>query len=147
MMMRSAGSPCSFPGKALEAFRRAERDPSAQKHVAQLAKAFRLQLEGHHPEALAALSELDRQRTGLRVPDGEFTFSMAEAAAYLGDQGQAMDLAHRSFSQGFGCTQWYERSPLLSSLQGLPRWKALLQHLHERQALMEARYSARDFGL
>ncbi|HJU84781.1 MAG TPA: hypothetical protein VJ600_11260 [Holophagaceae bacterium] len=133
--------------RAHASFLEAEREPTTQKHVALLAKAYRLHLEGQRAEALAALAELDRQRTGLRVPDGEFTFGMAEAAAYFGDTGLAMDLAHRAFSQGFACATWFERSPMLKPLQGLPRWKALLQHVRERQALLQSKYPPADFGL
>ncbi|HJW08782.1 MAG TPA: hypothetical protein VJ483_04060 [Holophagaceae bacterium] len=129
------------------AFQRAEHEAAAQKHVSLLAKCFRLQLEDRSAEARASLAELDRQRTGMRVPDGEFTFSMAEAAAFQGEEGLAMDLAHRAFSQGFACAAWYEHSPLLRSLQALPRWKALLQHVRERQARLEAQFAAKDFGL
>jgi hypothetical protein len=35
-----------------------------------------------------------------------------------------------------------DRSPLLASLRDLPRWKALLQHLRERQSLMEDTFPA-----
>lgn len=132
---------------AYAAFQRAEQEPSAAKHVSLLAKCYRLALESRRAEAQAALAELDRQRTGMRVPDGEFTFGMAEAAAFLGEDGLAMDLAHRAFSQGFGCASWYEASPMLHGLQGLPRWKALLQHVRERQARLESQFRPKDFGL
>jgi tetratricopeptide (TPR) repeat protein len=129
------------------AFQRAEQEPSAQKHVSLLAKCYRLELEGQHAEARAALGELDRQRTGLRVPDGEFTFGMAEAAAFLGEEGLAMDLAQRAFSQGFACAPWFERSPMLAGLQRLPRWRALLEHVQERQAGLREQFRPKDFGL
>ena len=48
--------------------------------------------------------------------------------------------ADRAFARGFGCTVWYERSPMLEPLRSLPKWKALMQHLQERQALMEERF-------
>lgn len=132
---------------ALELFDRAEREPGTPEHFRLLAQAMRLQLEGRPAEARAAMGALDQARTGLQVPDGEFTFTMAEAAAFLEDHGLAMDLAHRAFSQGFGCTTWYERSPFLRPLQELPRWKALLQHLREREGRQAALFRRRDFGL
>ena len=107
-----------------------------------LGEVFRLGLEGRTLEAMKGLSDLDRELEGLRAPDGEFTFNLAEAYAFLGNRDLAMDLAGRAFAQGFACTRWYRESPLMASLQGLPRWEALLQALRERQARLEAQVPA-----
>jgi tetratricopeptide (TPR) repeat protein len=112
-----------------------------------LAKIFRLELEGHRPEALAQLKAMDLERTSLRVSDGEFTLRMAETAAFLGDSVLALELAERAYTQGFGCTRWYERSPLLAPIRGTARFASLLQHLRERQTLMESRFPPSRFGL
>ena len=53
---------------------------------------------------------------------------------------KALAHAGRAFARGFGCTAWYERSPMLEPLRGLPKWKALMQHLRERQGMMEDRF-------
>jgi hypothetical protein len=58
----------------------------------------------------------------------------------MGDRASAMEMAGRAFARGFGCTVWYERSPMLEPLRSLPKWRALMQHLQERQALMEERF-------
>jgi len=58
----------------------------------------------------------------------------------MGDRASAMEMANRAFARGFGCTAWYERSPMLESLRGLPKWNALMQHAKERQALMEDQF-------
>ena len=84
---------------------------------------------------------------GLRISDGEFTLRMAEAAAFLGDPTLAMELAERAYTQGFDCTRWYERSPLLAPIRGTGRYGSLLQHLRERQAMLESRFPASKFGL
>ncbi|MDE3033631.1 MAG: hypothetical protein KGI56_08215, partial [Acidobacteriota bacterium] len=79
-------------------------------------------------------------RVGMREPDGEFSLRLAEAYALLGDRASAMDMAVRAFGRGFGCTEWYERSPMLQPLRALPQWQALIQHLQERQGLMESTF-------
>lgn len=112
-----------------------------------LAEVFALSLENQPEAALARLEALDRARVGLRIPDGEFTFKLAEAYAVLGHREEAMDLAHRAYIQGFGCTAWYERSPLLAPIRGTARWEGLVGHLRERQALLEARFPPKRFGL
>ncbi len=133
--------------EAARAFQSAEQDLTAEGHFRALAKVFRFQLEGKSLEARQALDALDRSRMGLQVPDGEFTFTMAEAAGFLGDEGQAMDLAQRAFSQGFVCAAWYRASPFMAALQPLPRWQSILQHVDERQARVAALHQPQDFGL
>jgi hypothetical protein len=83
---------------------------------------------------------------GLRVSDGEFTLRMAEAAAFLGDSVLALELAERAYIQGFGCTRWYQQSPLLAPIRGTARFASLVQHLQERQAMLEQRFPLRRFG-
>lgn len=128
-------------------FQDAEQDAGTEGHFRALAKIFRFQIEGKAPDARQALDVLDRSRMGLQVPDGEFTFTMAEAAAFLGEEGLAMDLAQRAFSQGFVCASWYRASPFMAALQALPRWRSILQHVDERQARVAALHQPRDFGL
>lgn len=132
--------------EALANFRSAEQPQASNVQFQALARAYRLALEGNQPEALLTLRLLTRARQDLRVPDGEFTFKVAEAYGFAGASEEAMDAAQMAFSQGFGCTPWYERTPLLSGLHGLPRWRALVSHLQARQKLLEARFPARSFG-
>lgn len=108
--------------------------------IRRLSQIYDLILEGHKDEAWAKLRGYDQERIGMREPDGEFTLRLAEAYALIGDRASAMDMAGRAFARGFGCTEWYERSPMLEPLRGLPKWKALIQHLRERQSLMEDRF-------
>jgi len=133
--------------EALVNFQAAARPQPSNPQFQALASAYALNLEGKRAEALLALRNLARARDDLRVPDGEFTFKLAEAFAFAGAQEEAMDLAQEAFSQGFGCSPWYQRSPLLGSLHDLPRWRALISHLVERQRLLEARFPTRDFGM
>lgn len=128
-------------------FREAIANPATEAHFRTLAQIYLLGIEGDFAGARRALESLDRSRVGLQVPDGEFTLSMAEAAAFLGEEGRAMDLAQRAFSQGFTCSDWYRGSPLLAPLQGLPRWRALLQHVDSRRARLAAQHQAGEFGL
>jgi hypothetical protein len=109
-------------------------------NILRLSEIFDLILEGRKNEAWKRLREYDQERIGMREPDGEFTIRLAEAYALMGDRASAMEMASRAFARGFGCTEWYERSPMLEPLRGLPKWKALMQHLRERQSLMAERF-------
>ena len=121
-------------------FRAAAALENGYPNILRLSEIYDLILEDRKDEAWKRLREYDQERTGMREPDGEFTIRLAEAYALIGDRASAMDMASRAFGRGFGCTDWYERSPMLEPLRSLPKWKALIQHLKERQALMEDRF-------
>ncbi len=124
------------------AFTVARQAPLGYPSIVRLAEVFDLILEGRKQEAWQRLRAFDQDRLGMREPDGEFTLRLAEAYALMGDRASALEMANRAFARGFGCTAWYEKSPLLASLHGLPRWESLLQHLRERQRLMEETFPA-----
>jgi len=109
-------------------------------NILRLSEIYDLIIQGRKEEAWTKLREYDTERIGMREPDGEFTIRLAEAYALMGDLSNAMDMSSRAFARGFGCTAWYERSPMLEPLRNRPKWKALMQHLKERQALMEERF-------
>lgn len=135
-------------GKRLEAlrfFRETQQQPGVVNQFELLAHVYELALSDRRGEALIHLRQLRAGRTSLRIPDGEFTFKLAEALAFLGQQSEAMECANRAFAQGFGCTRWYEQSPLLAPIRELPRWGALRQHLIERQAYLEQSFPASRF--
>lgn len=132
---------------ALALMRETEQMPDSYGLNVTLAHVHRLILEGRSAEAGKILQEVHRQRAGMRVTDGEITFSLAEAYAALGDVPQAMELLRAAFSQGFGCTRWYEVNPSLAAVRNLPEWSWLQQHLKERQALYERRFPTDSFGL
>jgi tetratricopeptide (TPR) repeat protein len=130
---------------ALAQFRQSAAAGGSRLLFEALSEVFALGLEGREELALERLNHLRNQRLRLRVPDGEFTFKVAEAYALLGRVEESLDVAERAFSQGFGCTPWYENSPLLAPIRTLPRWPSLLQHLRERQHLLESRFSPSRF--
>lgn len=112
-----------------------------------LSAIYALALEGRGVEARTALDALEAERTMIHLPDGEFTFKVAEAYGFLGDPGKALDVAERASVQGFGSAEWFERAPFLTEARKLPKWRSLDLHLRERQALMEATYPPSAFGL
>lgn len=133
------------PVEALQAFREAEVQTRDIGHFNRLGQVFRLHLMGQATEALALLQGLDHGRAGLRVPDGEFTFKIAEAYALLGHREEAVDLAQRAYAQGFLCARWYAESPFLRAVQPMPRYRALLHSVEERQALLASGFPPSRF--
>jgi len=127
-------------GLAQHEFKAAGTLAHGYPNILRLSQIYDLILEGRKDDAWKKLREYDQERIGMREPDGEFTLRLAEAYALIGDRASAMDMAGRAFARGFGCTAWYERSPMLEPLRSLPKWKALMQHLRERQNLMEDRF-------
>lgn len=136
------------PVFALSHFRAAEAHAPRNSHFGTLAGIYADILAGQTEKARGRLDAMARDRLGLgmRAPDGEFTFKMAEAYALLGDSSRAVDVASHAFAQGFGCLRWYRQCPLLAGARELPRWKALEQHLQEREALYLKRYPLAVFG-
>lgn len=133
------------PG-AEEGFRKSMAGETGIRSFRTLSAIYLDALEGRQAKALAALRALDEERARVRVPDGEFTFKLAEAYAFLGDDRAAFEVAQRAFGQGFACTEWYERAPFLARLHGRPAWEGLMAALRERQKRMEARFPADRFG-
>lgn len=132
---------------AAAAFRSALAVPGGWYGFEELCALFLDALEGRPAEAAERLRALAQKRSALRAPDGEFTFKLAEAAAFLGDRDRAMELGELAFTQGFGCTRWYERSPLFAPARGTARYETLHQHLRERQSLLESRFPPNRFKL
>lgn len=133
------------PRVAATWFHHSRTDVSSYSQFADLAEVFELIASGQPDTARAQLHRLADSRVGLRVPDGEFTFKLAEAHALLGETAAAQDTADKAFSQGFGCTAWYEHSPFLGPLRGTPRWRALMDHLLARQRLLERAFPPSAF--
>ncbi len=112
-----------------------------------LAEVYRLALEGRAEEAASALDKLEAERRQIHLPDGEFTFKLAEAYGFLGHPSVALEVAERASVQGFGCAPWFERTPFLESARRMPRWISLDMHLQERQRLLAETFPPSAFGL
>ena len=112
-----------------------------------LSEVYRLALEGRGADANAALDKLESERMWMHLPDGEFTFKLAEAYGFLDRPGEALDVAERASVQGFGCAPWFERTPFLAAARQLPRWISLDTHLRARQKLLEETFPASAFHL
>ncbi len=132
---------------AREHFERAVALGQGYGEFLRLSEVFRDITNDRREVALANLRRLERDRTGLRVPDGEFTFKMAEAYALLGDREASLDLLSRAFAQGFGCSRWYRESPFLGPVRQALRWRSLLNRVEERERLIASRFTPRTFGL
>jgi tetratricopeptide (TPR) repeat protein len=126
--------------RAHEEFHAAAALAHGYPNILRLSEIFDLILLGQKDKAWEKARQYDLERIGVREPDGEFTLRLAEAYALMGDRASAMEMAYRAFARGFGCTAWYEQSPMLEPLRGLPKWQALMQHVRERQSLMEDRF-------
>lgn len=131
---------------ALPLFHEAQSQPGRIIQFEAMAQIYELALTGQPAEALARLRHLREARTQLRIPDGEFTFKLAEAFAFLGAHLEALEAASSAFGQGFGCTRWYRQAPFLQPLQQLPRWRSQLKHIEERERALAERFPARAFG-
>ena len=112
-----------------------------------LSEVYRLALEGRAAEANGALDKLEGERVWMHLPDGEFTFKLAEAYGFLGRPGEALNVAERASVQGFGCAAWYERAPFLAGARQLPAWISLDTHLRARQKLLEEAFPPAAFAL
>lgn len=128
-------------------FRKAAELEEGFGEFRQLSLAFERIATGDGEGAQGFLHALERQRTGLRIPDGEFTFKMAEAHALLGHREASLDLLTRASAQGFGCDRWYRESPFLASVRSAPRWPSLVARVEERRLLLASRFTPRAFGL
>jgi len=127
-------------------FARAQRVKGNWVQFESLARVYELALSNDREHARQELRHIKTERALLRVPDGEFTFKLAEAFAFLGDYDEATETALRAFAQGFACTRWYLESPFLAPVPHQARWISLTQHLKERQQLMEQSFPPRRFG-
>ncbi len=135
------------PERALALFREVEQMSAGHRQFRVLASVHRATLEGRREEASRLLRDYQRERAGLRSPDGEITLILAGCFMNLGEEAEAMGLARQAFSQGFSCLAWYERNPFLAPLRRRSQWSWLMQHVTERQALLESKNVLSDFGL
>jgi len=128
-------------------FAQAQPDGLGSTLFVRLSEVYRLALDGRGAEANAALDKLEGERVWMHLPDGEFTFKLAEAYGFLGRPGEALDVAERASVQGFGCAAWFERAPFLAGARQLPPWISLDSHLRARQKLLEEAFPPSAFRL
>jgi tetratricopeptide (TPR) repeat protein len=132
--------------EALALFQQGADIHSTSVPFGELCAVYAAALSGDADGALARLKRFEAARGRLRIPDGELTFKVAEAYAFLGRGEDAIAVAGRAFAQGFGCLAWYERSPLFAAARKSPRWPTLREHLQERRELMEEAFPPGTFG-
>ncbi len=98
-----------------------------------LAEGFLAALEGRNSEAIRLFQELDRHRKDRGLFDGELALFLAEGAVLAGDLEVGQSLLERAYTDGFSCSEWLQRDPLLLPLMGSSRWNALLLRVKERE--------------
>ncbi len=118
-------------------FQRAWEDADSHRTGRDLAGAYLAALGERPSEAPALIQGLERQRRERGLCDGELVLMMSEAAALAGDASLAQDLADQAYTEGFSCSRWFRKNPLLESLRGSQRWEGLLQRVREREALVK----------
>ncbi len=133
--------------RAIAHLEEGENGSGGNPKVASLCRSFRLILQGQTAKARLELEGIRRNLDDTLIPDGELTLSAAEAYLLMGEPDPAMDLVEQSVHQGFHCTPWFERDPLLEPLRGTARWQRLHQQLQDQQARVSARFSGTVWGL
>ncbi len=131
---------------ALRSFQLGAENRRTSLPFSDLCAVYALALQGRNEEALTKLREFETSRGQLRIPDGELTFKVAEAYAFLGQTDEALTVAGRAFAQGFGCLAWYDRSPILAPARKSLKWQAFRAHIQERQSLLERNFPSDTFG-
>lgn len=134
------------PDAALPFFREGAAIRTTSLPFSDLCRVYAEGITGQTGKAMSDLRAIEEDRGRLQIPDGELTFKVAEAHAFLGQRDEAVVVAGRAFAQGFCCLAWYEKSPLFAPARQSPRWPSLRQHLRERRALMEQAYPPDVFG-
>ncbi|HET6329985.1 MAG TPA: tetratricopeptide repeat protein [Holophagaceae bacterium] len=132
--------------EALTLFEEGAADRRTSLPFSDLCTVYALAIRGRQDEALGNLKVFEEERGRLRIPDGELTFKVAEAYAFLGRPEEALTAAGRAFAQGFGCLAWYEQSPLFAPARHSPRWEGLRQHIRERQKFLDEAFPPDSFG-
>lgn len=131
---------------ALPLFEEGAADRGTSIPFSDLCAVYALAIQGRQDEALGDLRVFEEERGRLRIPDGELTFKVAEAYAFLGRPEEALTTAGRAFAQGFGCLAWYEQSPLFGPARHSLRWEGLREHIQGRQKLLEEAFPPDSFG-
>lgn len=119
--------------KAQGHFRGGTWAPGSHQAGHRLAAGFLAAVEGRNAEAVRVFQELDRHRGERGLFDGELTLFLAEGAVLAGALQAGQAYLERAYIDGFTCSEWLLRDPLLLPLHGTPRWKALILRVRERE--------------
>lgn len=111
--------------------------PGSHQAGHRLAEGFLAAMEGRNEEAIRVFQELDRHRGERGLFDGELALFLAEGAVLAGDHQAGQAYLERAYTEGFSCSEWLRRDPLLLPLQGTLRWKALIFRVQEREGRVQ----------
>jgi len=108
-------------------------------HFGRLAAALLALDEGRRQDALTLLRQLDLQRRQLQAGDGEFTYKIAQLAAFAQDFDLAMRSLTRAVELGFFCPPCLVDATL-TPVHARPEFRALLVEARARQEAFAARF-------
>ena len=107
---------------------------------ANVGKALSYGIRGDPASGLKLLRATEKRAAERGVSDAELLYKIAQGFAVLGDKSSAISVLRQTIEGGFFPYPYFERDPLLSSLQGQADFEALMKQARERHEKFKARF-------